>query len=138
MSTKSYDPEDIGMLVLGMFSAAVMVGIAEISAFGFSLSDSFTFLGNTTTLAWVVAVGTFVGTIVTNDHTDLLTAGGPRKLLDSSLDDMYGYTVLAAGGLLVAWVFVPQVADFVTGSDLWGVAYIGLVASSQITLGWLY
>jgi len=138
MSESSFDWEDIGLLVLGLFSAAVMVGIASVGAFGVSLSDTFTVGGYSASIAWVVAVGTFVGTIITNDHTELLATDGHEQLLDSAMDDWYGYAILGVAALFVAWVFVPDVASFVRSQDLWGVLYVGLVATAQTALGWVY
>jgi len=138
MSESNFDWEDIGLLVLGLFSAAVMVGIAEVGAFGVSMSDTFTVSGYSASIAWVVAVGTFVGTIVTNDHTELISTDGHEQLLDSAMDDWYGYAVLGVAALFVLWVFVPDVAEFVRSQDLWGVLYVGLVATAQTALGWVY
>ncbi len=138
MSLKEFDAEDIGMLVLGLFSAAVLVGIASVEAFGVSLSDTFSFMGYSASIAWVVSVGVLVGTVVTNDHTELLSTNGYEELMNSSMDDTYAYAVLGTAALLVAWVFVPEVADFVKSEDLWGVGYIGLVATGQIAIGWVY
>ena len=138
MSETSFDAEDQALLVLGLFSAAVMVGIASVEAFGVSMSDTFTVQGYSASIAWVVAVGSFVGTIVTNDHTDLLSSDGHQQLLDSNMDDMYGYAVLGVAALFVLWVFVPDVASFVKSQDLWGVLYVGMVATAQTALGWMY
>lgn len=138
MSNSSFDWEDIGLLVLGLFSAAVMVGIASVGAFGVSLSDTFTFAGYSASIAWVVALGTFLGTIFTNDHTELLAMDGHEQLLDSAMDDWYGYAILGVAALFIAWVFVPQVPEFVKSQDLWGVLYVGLVATAQTALGWVY
>ena len=138
MSLNEFDAEDIGMLVLGLFSAAVLVGIASVEAFGVSLSDTFTLAGYSASIAWVVSVGTFIGTVITNDHTELLSADGYDELMSSGMDDYYAYAVLGTAALLVAWVFVPQVSDFVTSADLWGVGYIALVGTAQIAIGWVY
>ena len=138
MSKTELDPEDIGMLVLGIFSAAVMVGIASVEVFSFSLSDSFTVGGYTASIAWVATVGTFVGTIFTNEHTELFSTDAADELLNADMSDAYAYAVIAAAALLVAWVFVPQVSDFIAGSDVWGLGYVGLVTASQLTIGWIY
>lgn len=138
MSESSFDPEDIGLLVLGVFSAAVMVGIASVEAFGVSMSDSFTVSGFTGSIAWVLAVGTFVGTLWTNEHTELVSTDAYDELMDSDMSNLYGYAVLGVAALFVFWVFVPEVASFVRSQDLWGVLYVGLVATGQIALGWMY
>ena len=138
MSLQSFDWEDIGMLVLGLFSAAVLVGIASVSAFGVALSDTFSIGGYSASLAWVISIGTFVGTVLTNEHTELLSSDGYSALKNSEMDDTYVYAVLGTAALLVAWVFIPQVSEFVTSEDLWGVLYIGLVGTSQVAIGWVY
>lgn len=138
MSENSFDPEDIGLLVLGVFSAAVMVGIASVEAFGVSLSDTFSVAGYSASIAWVIAVGTFAGTIVTNEHTELVSSDAYDELMGSDMADMYGYAVIGVAALFVAWVFFPSVAEFVQSQDLWGVFYVGLVATGQIALGWMY
>jgi hypothetical protein len=138
MSESSFDPEDIGLLVLGVFSAAVMVGIASVEAFGVSMSDSFTVSGFTGSIAWVLAVGTFVGTLWTNEHTELVSTDAYDELMDSDMSNLYGYAVLGVAALFVTWVFIPDVASFVRSQDLWGVLYVGLVATGQIALGWMY
>lgn len=138
MSLKEFDAEDIGMLILGLFSAAVLVGIASVEAFGVSMSDTFTFAGYTASIAWVVSVGTFLGTIVTNDNSELLSTDGYDELMSSDMDSTYVYAILGTAALLVAWVFIPQVESFVTSADLWGVGYIALVGTAQIAIGWVY
>jgi len=138
MAQASFDWEDIGLLVFGLFSAAVMVGIASVEAFGVSMSDTFSFAGYSASIAWVLAMGSFVGTILTNDHTDLLSTDGHRQLLDSDMADWYGYAVLGVAALFVAWVFIPEIAEFIQSEDLWGVLYVGLVATAQTALGWVY
>jgi len=138
MSESSFDAEDQALLVFGLFSAAVMVGIAQVAAFGVSMSDTFSVAGYSASIAWVLAVGSFVGTIVTNDHTDLMSTDAHQQLLDSDMDNWYGYAVLGVAGLFVAWVFIPELAEFIQSQDLWGVLYVGLVATAQTALGWVY
>ncbi len=138
MSLKDFDAEDIGMLILGLFSALVLVGIGSVEAFGVSMSDSFSFAGYSASIAWVLSVGTFLGTIITNDHTELLSTDGYDELMSSGMDSYYVYAVIGTAALLVAWVFVPEVAEFVKSEDLWGVGYIALVGTAQVAIGWVY
>ena len=138
MSLKEFDAEDIGGLILGLFSAAVLVGIATVEAFGVSLADTFTVAGYSASIAWVISVGTFLGTIITNDHTELLSTDGYDELMSSGMDSYYVYAVIGTAALLVTWVFIPQVADFVRSEDLWGVGYVALVGTAQIAIGWVY
>ncbi|MXR39808.1 hypothetical protein GRX01_00330 [Halobaculum sp. WSA2] len=136
MAYQEFDAEDIGALVLAIFSAAVMVGIAQVSAFGVSMSDGFSIAGIETTIAWLVTVGTFAAVVVTNDHTDLLSADGLDKMRED-MDDVYAYAVVGSAALLVGWVLFPEVADFFKSTDLWGVFYIAGVAVAQVGLGWM-
>lgn len=136
MAYQEFDAEDIGALVLAIFSAAVMVGIASVEAFGVSMSDGFSIAGIDTTIAWLVTVGTFAAIVVTNDHTDLLSADGFEKMKDD-MDDVYAYAVLGSAALLVGWVLFPDVASFFQSTDLWGVLYILGVAVAQVGLGWM-
>ena len=136
MAYQEFDAEDIGALVLAIFSAAVMTGIATVSAFGVSMSDTFTVAGISTSIAWLVTVGTFAGVVITNDHTDLLSADGFEKM-KNDMDNMYAYAVLGSAALLVGWVLFPAVASFFQSQDLWGVIYIAGVAVAQVGLGWM-
>lgn len=126
------------MLVLGIFAAAAMVEIATVSAFGVGMGDTFTLAGKTASLAWILSVGTFVGTVITNDHTELATTDAYDELMSSSMDSTYAYAVVAAAAVLVGWVLFPQVADFFQSQDLWGVLYIAGISTAQIALGWMY
>lgn len=137
MAYQEFDAEDIGALVLAIFSAAVMTGIASIQAFGISMSDGFTLAGIETTIAWLLTVGTFATVVITNDNTELLSTDGFDKMPER-MDDMYAFAVAGSAALLVAWVLFPQVADFFQSEDLWGVIYIGGVAAAQVALGWMY
>ncbi|WP_348606946.1 hypothetical protein [Halobaculum rarum] len=136
MAYQEFDAEDIGALVLAIFSAAVMTGIASVEAFGVSMSDGFTVAGISTSIAWLVTVGTFAAVVVTNDHTDLLSADGLDKMKED-MDDVYAYAVIGSAALLVGWVLFPDVASFFQSQDLWGVIYIAGVAVAQIGLGWM-
>jgi len=138
MSQTEFDPEDIGMFVLGVLSAGVMVGIVTVEAFGYSMGDTFTVSNFEFSLAWIVTLGTTGGILVTNDNTDLLAADGLEKLQSSGMADYYVYTILGFAGLLVAWVFIPEVSDFITSQDVYGAVFIALSAAAQIALGWMY
>lgn len=135
MSQYNFDEMDIGLLVAGLFSTAVLVELATFSAFGVSLSDTFSVGGIETSIAWVLTVGTFAGTIVTNDNAKL--SGDLYNQLEDDLPKNYFLAVIGTAALLVAWPFIPEVADFVTSQDLWGVLYIGGAAAGQMAVGWM-
>jgi hypothetical protein len=138
MSETEFDPEDIGMFVLGILSAGVMVGIVIVEAFGVNMGDSFSVSSLDLSIAWAVTIGTTAGILVTNDNTDLIAADGIDKLQNSGMADYYVYTILAYVGLLIAWVLFPEVSDFITSQDVYGVAFIGISATAQAALGWFY
>lgn len=136
MATESFDAEDIGALTLSVFSAAVMVGIASVDAFGVSMADSFSIAGIDTSIAWLVTIATFIGIVVTNDHTDLIGSDGLDRMRED-MDDVYAFAVAGMAALLVGWVLFPEVADFFKSADLWGVLFIAGTAASNIALGWI-
>ena len=136
MAHNSFDAEDIGALVLSIFSAAVMVGIASVEAFGVSTSDGFTVAGIDTSIAWLLTLGTFGAIVVTNNHTDLIGSDGLDRLRDD-MDDVYAAAVVGTAALLVGWVLIPQLAEFFRSADLWGVIFIAITATSNVALGWV-
>ncbi|QKY20606.1 hypothetical protein B4589_009530 [Halolamina sp. CBA1230] len=138
MSETEFDPEDIGLFVLGVLSAGVMVGIVVVEAFGMSMGDTFSISNFELSLAWIVTLGTTGGILVTNNNTDLLAADGVDKLQNSGMADYYVYTILGYVGLLIAWVFIPEVSDFITSQDVYGAAFIAISAIAQAALGWMY
>ncbi|WP_435145626.1 hypothetical protein [Halobaculum sp. P14] len=138
MAYTEFDAEDIGLLVLGIFASAVLVGIASVEAFNVGMSDTFTVAGIQTSIAWVVSVATLVGIVITNDNTELFSKDGLDELRESDMAEAYVYATLGAAAVLVGWVFFPAVSSFFKSSDLWGVVYIALMTVAQVAVGWIY
>jgi hypothetical protein len=123
-----------GLLAGAVFlGASVMAGIGSFDLFGVAFTDTALQVGEGLTVAGVLVVGAFVGTILTNDNTDL------GSVVDDvqDLEQKYYLAVAGSAALLVAWVFVPDVSSFVQSSDLWGVAYVTGTMVAQVALGWM-
>lgn len=130
----SFDPTDAALLVASIVSGFIMVGIAAFDLFDVSFgATALTLGGFSLSTAYLINAGSLAGTVVTNDNAEL----------DSLLDDAknigqyYYYSVVATGALLVAWVVFPEVASFFQSSDLWGLVYVGIMTTGQVTIGWL-
>lgn len=135
MSRYEFDEVDIGLLVFGLFSTAVLVGLATVEAFGVSMSDTFSVGGYTSKIAWVLSVGAFAGTIVTNDNAEL--SGDLYNQLEEKLPRNYFIATLGTAAILLAWPFVPAVSEFITSQDLWAVLYLAAVVAGQFAVGWM-
>ena len=134
MAKQSFDTLDIGLFVLGIMSAFIVVGIGHFDLFGVDFGATMTTLaGFELSTAWVLSAAALVGTIVTNDNTELSSLSDDIQGLEQN------YMILVVGtiGLLVAWVVFPQVATFFQSADLWGLIYVGLVAGGQFVMGWM-
>mgnify|MGYP006275870119 CR=1 FL=1 len=135
MSVMNFDPEDTALIAVVAFASAVMAGLGSFGAFDVMLSDTFTAVGGTFSLAYGATVGAFAVTLVTNDlPTD------PSKLREQAekeLDQTYYVLLIGSIGLLVLWPFVPEIESFVTSADLWGVLFIAGSVGSQIALGYM-
>jgi len=110
------------------------VGVASFNLFDVAFSDTlFAPAGIGLSTAWVIGYGSIVGTIVSNDNTELQT-------LSDDIQGLQGYYMAAAIGTLalpVAFVVSPSVSNFITSADLWGLAYVVAVTSGQFALGWM-
>ncbi len=136
MSLKEFDAEDVGLLVLTVFSAAVMVEIATLEVFAISMSDTWAIASRDVSLAFLVSTATFVGTLATNDGITL--SGDLLSDLEEDLEREYYLAVLAAAGLLVAWIAFPDmVQDFFRSNDAYGLAYVALLTAAQLIVGWM-
>lgn len=116
------------MAFFGAFALAVAVtaGIATVTWFNVSFSDSlFSLGGSSIDIATAIGVAALVGVWLTND-TDL-----------DDLDDMSKYVLLGAVGLLVAVPFIPQVGDVVTSSDAAASAFIVLECVAYAVAAWM-
>ena len=134
MAKMEMDAVDASLLVAGLASAFMLVGVASFDLFGVTFSDVlFSPAGIGLSTAWVIGYASIVGTIVTNDNTEFSS-------LSDDIQGLQGYYMAAAIGTLalpVAFVVSPTVADFFTSADLWGLVYVVAVTSGQFALGWM-
>ena len=134
MAKMEMDALDASLLVAGLASSFMLVGVASFNLFDVAFSDTlFAPAGIGLSTAWVIGYGSIVGTIVTNDNTELQT-------LSDDIQGLQGYYMAAAIGTLalpVAFVVSPSVSNFITSADLWGLAYVVAVTSGQFALGWM-
>jgi hypothetical protein len=131
----NFDSSDTALISIVALSSAVMAGLATFGAFDVSLSDSATLAGSTFSIAYLMTLGSFLVTVLTNDMPL-----NPQDLVDqagSDLSDEYYYLLVISLGLLVAWPFFPGIEDFIRSEDLWGVLFIAASTGSQIAIGWL-
>ena len=134
MAKMEMDAIDASLLVSGLASAFMLVGVASFNLFDVAFSDTlFSPAGFGLSTAWVIGYASIIATIVTNDNTEFQT-------LSDDIQGLQGYYMAAAVGTLalpVAFVVSPAVADFFTSADLWGLIYVVAVTSGQFALGWM-
>lgn len=135
MAKMEFDALDASLVVTGIASAFMVVGIASFDLFDVSFGEElFTIAGFSLSTAWVLGYASVLGVVVTNDNTEF-------QQLSGDIQDLQGYylaSAVAALGLPIAFVVFPDtVGAFFEGSDLWGVLYVVLVTSGQTALGWM-
>ena len=134
MSRMEFDPIDAALTVTTLMVAFIVVGIGQFDLFGVDFSATVTTLaGYQLSTAWVLAVGALVGTIITNDNYELTDL--PEEV--GNLDQYYAAAVIVTFAALLAWPVFPEVSNFVTSADLWGLAYVGVITTGQFVLGWM-
>lgn len=130
---KDFDYID-GVLMGAVFlGASVMAGIGSFNLFNIAFTDVAFQIGEGVTIAALLVMGGIVGTILTNDNTDLGSITDDVQ----NLEQQYYFAVVGTVALLVAWVFVPEVSSFVQSSDLWGVLYVVGSLVAQVAIGWM-
>ena len=135
MSKMSMDAIDASLFVLNTMAGFLIVGIGTFDLFGVDFAQTlFEPFGIALSTAWVIGYAAVIGTIVTNDNTELQSLRG-------DIEDLQGYYMVAAVGTLalpVAFVVFPEsVGSFFQSEDLWGVMYVVLITSGQAALGWM-
>lgn len=131
----SFDAIDASLFVLNTMAGFLLVGIGAFDLFGVNFGDTvFSVAGIGLSTAWILGYAAVVGTVVTNENTDLET-------LSDDIQGLQGYYLAAAVGTLalpVAFVVFPDsVGSFFQSADLWGLSYVVLVTSGQAALGWM-
>ena len=134
MSKLKMDAFDASLLVLNTMAAFILVGIGTFDLFDVNFANElFNFGGYSLSAAWLVGYGSVIGTIVTNDNTDLASLG--------KIQNLENYYMLAAAATLtlpVAFIVFPNsVGWFFKSADLWGLVYVVILTSGQAALGWM-
>ena len=129
----SFDSEDSALIAIVAFAAAVMAGLGTFSAFGVSLSDTFSMAGGTFSLAYAATAGAFIVTVITND----MDVSNLNNRAQNELDDAYYYALAGSALLLFTWPFVDGVSSFIQSQDLWGVLFIMGSVAAQIAIGYM-
>lgn len=135
MAKMEFDALDASLIVTGLASAFMLVGIAQFQLFDVTFSATqFTLGGIGLSTAWILGYGSIVLTIATNDNTDF-------QSLSDDIQGLQGWYLGAAVGTLVlpvAFIALPNtVGSFFQSSDLWGLLYVVGVTAGQFALGWM-
>jgi hypothetical protein len=135
MAKMEFDAVDAALVVAGLASAFMLVGIASFQLFDVDFTATqFTISGIGLSTAWILGYASIVGVIVTNDNTDF-------QSLSDDIQGLQGWYMAAAVGTLVlpvAFVALPDtVGSFFQSSDLWGLLYVIAVTTGQFALGWM-
>lgn len=134
MGKTSFDPLDIGLLVVSLMSAFIMTNIATFDLFGVDFGASlFSVAGFGFSTAYVLSAGAVVGVIATNDNTSFAELRSDIE----GLDRYYAGAVAVTLGSLVLWVVSPTFVDFVQSEDLWGLVYTMIITTGTLVLGWI-
>lgn len=128
-----FDYIDGALLGAVFLGSSVMAGIGSFSLFDIAFTDVAFQVGEGVTIAALLVIAGFLGTVLTNDNTDL----GSLTTDIKGLEQQYYVAVLATGALLVGWIFVADVSTFVQSSDLWGMLYVVGTVVTQVALGWM-
>lgn len=142
MAQLNVDPEDVAFAMAAFIGNSVVVGIATFNLFNFSFGDTlFTLSGTNISYAFAMAAAAFAATVLTNDGLKPTELHGRAAKLRSSKSveygDLYYGAVLACIVLPVAWVFIPDVSSFFSGSDLAGLGYVAVFQLGQVVVGYV-
>lgn len=135
MAKMEFDAVDAALVVAGLASAFMLVGIASFQLFDVDFTATqFTLGGIGLSTAWILGYASIVGVIITNDNTEF-------QSLSDDIQGLQGWYIAAAVGTLVlpvAFVALPDtVGSFFQSSDLWGLLYVIAVTTGQFALGWM-
>ena len=135
MAKMEFDAVDAALVVAGLASAFMLVGIASFQLFDVDFTATqFTLGGIGLSTAWILGYASIVGVIITDDNTEF-------QSLSDDIQGLQGWYMAAAVGTLVlpvAFVALPDtVGSFFQSSDLWGLLYVIAVTTGQFALGWM-
>jgi len=135
MSKLKMDAVDASLLVLNTMAGFLIVGIGTFDLFGVNFAnDLFKFGGYSLSTAWVIGYAAVVGTIVTNDNSELASLGNDIQ----NLENYYMGAAAATLLLPIAFIVFPDtIGSFFKSADLWGLVYVVVLTSGQAALGWM-
>ena len=132
----SFNPLDVGLLVATVLMTIVMAGLGTLEIFGFDFADPVfhvSALPVDPSMAWLVAVISLVGTVITNDNTGLSELRGDIE----NLPQYYAGAVIGTAALLVGWILIPGLAAAIGGQDFFGLIFVALITTAQLVVGWM-
>jgi hypothetical protein len=120
------DTEDAFLAPIWTLTAAVAVGVSEVTLFGTSFSDTaISLAGSDWSFALLVGLGVFAAAYVTND-ADL-----------GSVGQQYRIAAIAGPVLLLGLTYIQQVKDFfANGSDIFAILFIALQALAYFVVSY--
>jgi hypothetical protein len=135
MSKLKMDAVDASLLVLNTMAGFLLVGIGTFDLFGVNFAnDLLKFGGYSLSTAWVIGYAAVVGTIVTNDNSELASLGNDIQ----NLENYYMGAAAATLLLPIAFIVFPDtIGSFFKSADLWGLVYVVVLTSGQAALGWM-
>jgi len=135
MSKLKMDAVDASLLVLNTMAGFLIVGIGTFDLFGVNFAnDLLKFGGYSLSTAWVIGYAAVVGTIVTNDNSELASLGNDIQ----NLENYYMGAAAATLLLPIAFIVFPDtIGSFFKSADLWGLVYVVVLTSGQAALGWM-
>ena len=135
MSKLKMDAFDASLLVLNTMAAFILVGIGTFDLFDVNFANElFNFGGYSLSAAWLVGYAAVVGTIVTNNNTELASLGNDIQ----NLENYYMGAATATLLLPIAFIVFPDtIGSFFKSADLWGLVYVVVLTSGQAALGWM-
>jgi len=135
MSKLKMDAFDASLLVLNTMAAFILVGIGTFDLFDVNFANElFNLGGYSLSAAWLVGYAAVVGTIVTNNNTELASLGNDIQ----NLENYYMGAAAATLLLPIAFIVFPDtIGSFFKSADLWGLVYVVILTSGQAALGWM-
>lgn len=120
------DAEDAIVSPFFVLATFVLSGVASVSIFGYDFAEGATEIaGHEPSIAFVVAV-VALGIAWATNRPDI-----------DGMDSEYQYLTVGGAALLVGMEFVPQVSEFVAGSDAVGVVAAAVLGGTYYAIAYL-
>lgn len=130
MATGEIDTEDAAVAAVFGLAAASQVGIADVSLFGYSMTDVLTQVsGQDVTVAMLISLGALGWVWVTNEP-DL-------DKIERQYGSEYLYASYATVALPVAVEVIPSVSDLIQSNDIFALASVAIMAIGFTALSYL-